>query len=60
MIKNYDIIIQYIIMTFNKKSTYEQHDNENASFYKNSVKAFNSLDILDNYTEVDICVIGGG
>jgi gamma-glutamylputrescine oxidase len=47
-------------MTFNKKSTYEQHDNENASFYKNSVKAFNSLDILDNYTEVDICVIGGG
>jgi len=47
-------------MIFNKKNTYEQHDNEIGSFYKGSVKAFNSKDILENDTDVDICVIGGG
>ena len=47
-------------MTFNKKSTYEQHDNEIGSFYKGSVKPFNSQDVLENNTVVDICIIGGG
>ena len=47
-------------MIFNKKNTYEQHDNEIGSFYKDSVKAFNSNDTLEEDTEVDICIIGGG
>ena len=47
-------------MLFNKKNTYEQHDNEIGSFYKGSVNAFNSKDILENNTDVDICIIGGG
>ena len=47
-------------MIFNKKSTYEQHDNEIGSFYKDSTKAFNSDVVLENNIEVDICIIGGG
>ena len=47
-------------MILNKKITYEQHDNENGSFYKSSVDAFVSNDLLNNNTEVDVCVIGGG
>ena len=47
-------------MVFNKKYTYEQHDNEEGSFYKNSVKPLNSLNILDQDISVDVCVIGGG
>ena len=47
-------------MIFNKKNTYEQHDNENGSFYKSTIKPINSKDILDNNLEVDICIIGGG
>ena len=47
-------------MPFSKKSTYEQHDNEIGSFYKESVKAFKSNDILNENVEVDVCVIGGG
>lgn len=47
-------------MTFNKKSTYEQHDNEIGSFYKDSVKAFTSNDFLENNLDVDVCIIGGG
>ena len=47
-------------MIFNKKYTYEQHDNEKGSFYNNSVKPLNSKDILDQNIEVDVCVIGGG
>ena len=47
-------------MIFNKKNTYEQHDNENDSFYRSTIKPFNSKDILDNNFEVDICIIGGG
>ena len=47
-------------MIFNKKSTYEQHDNEIGNFYKDSVNAFNSNDVFENNIEVDICIIGGG
>jgi len=47
-------------MIFNKKNTYEQHDNEKGSLYKNSVKPLNSKDILDQNIEVDVCVVGGG
>ena len=47
-------------MIFNKKNTYEQHDNEIGSFYKASVNTFVSKDILEDDIEVDICIIGGG
>ena len=47
-------------MIFNKKPTYEQHDNEKGSFYKSSVEFFNYSETLENEAEVDICVIGGG
>ena len=47
-------------MIFNKKYTYEQHDNEKSSFYNNSIKPLNSKDILDQNIEVDVCVVGGG
>ena len=47
-------------MFFNKKNTYEQHDNEKQSFYKNSITPFNSQDLLKENIDVDICVIGGG
>ena len=60
LIKNYDIIIPYIFMIFNKKNTYEQHDNEQGSFYKSSIRPFNSKDMLDDNIEVDICIVGGG
>ena len=47
-------------MIFNKKSTYEQHDNEKGSFYKSSVKPLNSPDKLIEDLKVDVCIIGGG
>ena len=47
-------------MIFNKKSTYEQHDNEKGSFYHSSVNPIKSKDILDQDINVDVCVIGGG
>ncbi len=47
-------------MIFSKKNTYEQHDNEKGSFYRNSTKSFNSRDILEENIEVDVCVVGGG
>ena len=47
-------------MIFSKKNTYEQHDNEKGSFYRNSIDPFNSKEVLNDYTEVDVCVIGGG
>jgi len=47
-------------MIFSKKNTYEQHDNERGSFYKDSVKALNSVDFLENNIDVDVCVVGGG
>ena len=47
-------------MTFIKKITYEQHDNEEGSFYKSSVNHFIGSGYLNNYLEVDVCVIGGG
>ena len=47
-------------MTFIKKITYEQHDNEEGSFYKSSVNPFKGSGYLNNYLEVDVCIIGGG
>ena len=47
-------------MIFNKKNTYEQHDNESLSFYRKSTKDFNSNDLLERDLNIDICVIGGG
>ena len=47
-------------MTFIKKTTYEQHDNEISSFYNSSIKPYNSTEILENNFEVDICIVGGG
>ena len=47
-------------MIFNKKKTFEQHDNEKESFYRNSIEPFNSLDRLNEDIEVDICIVGGG
>ena len=47
-------------MTFTKKPTYEQHDNEKGSFYKSVIKPFNQSFTLDNDIDSDICVIGGG
>ena len=47
-------------MTHIKKKTYEQHDNEIGSFYKNSIKPFANSEILENNIDVDICIIGGG
>ena len=45
---------------FNKKNTYEQHDNESGSFYRSSIKPYNSSDLLNEDLEVDVCVVGGG
>jgi len=47
-------------MTSIKKITYEQHDNEEGSFYRSSVKPLKFIGYLENYLEVDICIIGGG
>ena len=47
-------------MIFSKKNTYEQHDNEEGSFYKSSVNSFKGSRYLNNYLEVDVCIIGGG
>ena len=47
-------------MIFNKKNTYEQHDNEIGSFYKSSIKPLNSNDKLNEDLNIDICIIGGG
>ena len=47
-------------MTFNKKNTYEQHDNEKDSFYKSSIKPLDSKDKLNQDINSDICIIGGG
>ena len=45
---------------FSKNQTYEQHDNEKISFYRNSIDNLNSKDQLNSDINVDVCVIGGG
>jgi len=47
-------------MIFNKKNTYEQHDNEIGSFYRATIAPFKFSKTLEENIEVDICVIGGG
>ena len=47
-------------MIFTKKPTFKQHDNELGSYYKSSIKPFQSTEILENQIDVDVCVIGGG
>ena len=46
-------------MSINKKNTFEQHDNENGSFYSNSVSFPNLSNNLDHNFEIDVGVIGG-
>ena len=50
----------YNFMSFIKKKTYEQHDNEEGSFYKDSIKPFEFSKTLESNLDIDICVIGGG
>ncbi len=45
---------------FSKNQTFEQHDNENISFYQSSVENLNSKDQLTTDIDIDVCVIGGG
>jgi len=45
-------------MTFNKKNTYEQHDNEIGSFYKSSIKPLNSNDKLNEDLNIDMEALG--
>ena len=47
-------------MPINKKNTFEQHDNENGSFYQKSVVFPTFSNNTDNNFEIDVCVIGGG
>ena len=47
-------------MTLIKNKTYEQHDNENGSYYQGSIKPFEFSEFLEDNLIVDICVIGGG
>ncbi|PPR45988.1 MAG: Gamma-glutamylputrescine oxidoreductase [Alphaproteobacteria bacterium MarineAlpha5_Bin7] len=47
-------------MIFNKKHTFEQHDNEEGSYYKSTIKPFKGSSSLDDNLKVDICVVGGG
>ena len=47
-------------MSLIKKKTYQQHDNEEGSFYKYSVKPFKFSESLETNLKIDICVIGGG
>ena len=47
-------------MSFIKKKTYEQHDNEEGSFYKDSIKPFKFSETLKSNLDIDICVVGGG
>ena len=47
-------------MIFIKKPTFEQHDNEEGSYYKSTVKPFTGSHTLEDNIEVDICVVGGG
>ena len=46
-------------MFHNKKNTFEQHDNESISFYRQSVDNLNILNKLENNLDVDVCVVGG-
>ena len=47
-------------MIFNKKPTFEQHDNEKDSYYKSSIKDYIKTDTFESDLDVDICVVGGG
>ena len=48
-------------MLINKKNTFEQHDNENISFYKSSIKQYSDFsNQWEDNLSTDICVIGGG
>ena len=47
-------------MSINKKNTFEQHDNENGSFYHNFVNFPVLSNNIDDNFGIDVCVIGGG
>ena len=44
-------------MTFIKKHTFEQHDNESGSYYKSSVKAFENGEILENNLDIESVIL---
>ena len=45
---------------FNKKKTYEQHDNEKNNYYQFSSQKPEVNSLLNQNIKVDICIIGGG
>ncbi len=47
-------------MLNNKKNTFEQHDNENGSYYLHSILKPDLFSHLKENLKVDICIIGGG
>ena len=47
-------------MLNNKKNTFEQHDNENGSYYFHSILKPDLFSHLQENLYVDICIIGGG
>ena len=45
---------------FNKKPTYEQHDNEKINYYQFSSSKIKVKNLLNENLKVDVCIIGGG
>ena len=45
---------------FNKKPTFEQHDNEKENYYQNSSTKIDFISKLEDSIDADICIIGGG
>ena len=52
--------VHITLWALSKKKTYEQHDNEEGSFYKDSIKPFKFSETLKSNLDIDICVVGGG
>ena len=48
------------IFSFNKKPTYEQHDNEKSNYYQFSSTKVEVNNLLNENLKVDVCIIGGG
>ena len=48
------------ILSFNKKPTYEQHDNEESNYYQFSSSKLSLKSELKDNLKADICIVGGG
>ena len=48
------------ILNFNKKNTYEQHDNEKINYYHYSSPKIEFNNNIKDLSKVDICIVGGG